>query len=73
MKKNTIEQLNEFKVNDKVAIHNVINGKVSYYATIKSLYKEAYVKDGYASRIATLVDDSGNIRENFLTSATKVN
>ena len=72
MKMNTIEQLNEFKVNDRVAIHSVINGKVSYYAIIKHVHKEAYIKDGIPSRIAMLIDDSDNIRQNFLSSATKV-
>jgi hypothetical protein len=73
MKPNTIQQLNQFNKGDKIAVHNRLNGNVSYYATIISLSKEAYIKDERPSRIATLIDDNGNIRENFLGSAKKVN
>jgi len=59
---NTIEQLNQFNVGDKIAVHNRLSGNVSYYATIIRLSKEAYIKNDIYLRIATLTDHNGNIR-----------
>ena len=70
--RNSLEKLNQFKVGDKVAIHNVITNEVSYIATITAIADYAFIKYGSPSRFAVLIDDNGNTRENLLGSAKKI-
>jgi hypothetical protein len=71
MIRNTLQELDQFNVGDKVDIYNSITGEVSYSATIESIAPKAYVKDGEAVRAATILDDMGNRRDNYLGTAKK--
>ena len=69
--KNTLQDLDQFKVGDKVTIYNTITRNASYYGTIQRISPKAYIKDGKPSRSATILDDMGMIHENYLGSAKK--
>ena len=69
---NTLNDLNQFKVGDKVTIYNSITKTASRQGIIKSIYPTAYMKNGKPSRIATIVNDMGvTIGVNYLSTAKK--
>ncbi len=69
--RNTLQELDQFNVGDRVDIYNSITGEVSYSATIESIAPKAYIKYGEAVRAATILDDMGNRHDNYLGTAKK--
>ncbi len=72
MKQNTIDQLNQFKLNDKINVYSLITGEFNYSGSIVSIQKKAWLKDNQPSRFAVIIDSNGNKRENFLASAKTI-
>lgn len=70
--KNSIAQLNQFKIGDVVNIHNKITGEISYTGIIISIADYAYMKDGAPTRFAIIKTEKG-IHENRLGTAIKIN
>lgn len=69
MKKNTIEQMNQFKLNQNVNIYDSITGEFRYKGTIICLEKKAWLKNYEPRRCAVILDSNGNKRLNLLASA----
>lgn len=69
MKRNTIEQMNQFKVNQKVNIYDSITGELDYSGTIINIEKKAWSKNNEPRRCAVILDSNGNKRLNLLASA----
>ena len=44
MMRNTLRELDQFNVGDRIDIYNSITGEVSYSATIESIAPKAYIK-----------------------------
>ena len=66
MKRNTIQELNQFKLNDKVSIYCSVTGKLSYIGSIVKIYRNAFIKDNQAIRPACILDSNGIVHENAL-------
>ena len=71
-KRNNLEQLNQFKIGDKIAVHNGITGTISYFAEIVSL-SNSCIKDGTHLRHAAIKLSNGVIIGNYLGTAILVN
>lgn len=72
MKKNTIQQMNQFKLNDKVNVYDLITGELGYHGTIIRIEKKAWSKNNEPRRCAIILDSNGNKRLNLLASAKTI-
>lgn len=69
MKKNTIEQLNQFKKNQNISVYDFITGELEYSGKILFIAKNAYLKYGTPARASVILDTKGNKHINLLSYA----